>query len=270
MFLKNGWLLALLSLALPAPAQTATSNRAPNASEQSAALAAIREYATNHTQSLPDYVCSQTTRQTISPDAADPNGPQPRQTNVIEAEIGYVNHREMEKLTTINGKPAASADPKDLPESFSRGEFGTLLLRIFEPQTSTEFRWDRWVTRDKRRMYVFSYRVPKSKGYVIQEGKRTTVVAFKGLVYADAETNAVMRIEMQGIDFPASSSYQSLTLKLNYKLTKVAEQEFVLPSDFELNSRQSGGTTEVDAEYRNYRRFSADATIQFSDINSGR
>jgi hypothetical protein len=79
-----------------------------------------------------------------------------------------------------------------------------------------------------------------------------------------------MRIEMQGIDFPGSSSYQSLTLKLNYKLIQVAEREFVLPSDFEFNSRQSGGTTEVDADYRNYRRFSADATIQFGVVDSGR
>lgn len=270
MFLKYGPLLALLSSALPAPAQTENPNRAPSASEQSAALAAIREYALNYTQRLPDYVCTQVRRQTISPDAQNPNGPQPRRTDVIEAQVGYADHRDMQKITTIDGKPAASADPRNLPESFSRGEFGTLQQRIFDPQTATEFRWDRWVTRDKRQMYVFSYRVPKSKGYVIQEGKRTTVVAFKGLIYADAGTKAVMRIEMQGVDFPGSSSYQSLTLKLNYKLIKVAEQEFVLPSDFEFNSRQSGGTTEVDAEYRNYRRFSADATIQFGVVDSGR
>ncbi len=121
-------------------------------------------------------------------------------------------------------------------------------------------------------MYVFSYRVPKSKGYAIQDGKRTTVVAFKGLVYADVQTNAVMRIEMQGVDIPLhGSSYQSLSLTLRLlQLIKVAEQEFVLPSDFEFNSRQAERTTEVDAEYRNYRRFGADVTIQFGAVDPRR
>ena len=170
----------------------------------------------------------------------------------------------MQEVTSINSQPDPSFDPKDLPE-FSRGEFDTLLARIFDPQTSTEFRWDRWATRDGRRMYVFSYRVPKSKGYAIQEGRRTTVVAFKGLIYADFETKAVMRIEMQCIDFPAGTSYESLTLTLNYKLTRVAEQELVLPSDFVTSSRQSSGESEADAVYKDYRRFSADTRIQLEN-----
>jgi len=266
--MKYGLLLGLLSWALPAPAQTESSNRALSAAEQSAALAAIREYALNQTRALPDYVCTQVTRQTIV--STGRNGISGQRTSVIEAEIGYTNHRETEKLTAINGKPVARADRENFPARFSQGEFGPLMERIFDPQTSTEFGWDRWITRDKRRMYVFSYRVPKSKGYSIQEGEQTTVVAFKGLIYADAETKAVMRIEMQGMDFPASSSYRALTLTLHYKLTRVAEQDFVLPSDFELNSRQSGGATEARSEYKNYRRFSADATIQFGGDDSGR
>ncbi len=50
-------------------------------------------------------------------------------------------------------------------------------------------------------------------------------------MYADFETKAVMRIELECIDIPAETLYQSLVLTLNYKLTRVAEQEFVMPSD---------------------------------------
>ncbi len=116
-------------------------------------------------------------------------------------------------------------------------------------------------------MYVFSYRLPKLAGYVLQEGKRTTVIPVKGLVYADFETNAVTRIEVQGTDIPETSSYQSLELTLNYKLIRVADREFMLPSDFKLTSRQRDGSSrldiELDAQYKDYRRFTADATIQF-------
>ncbi len=257
---------------LSAAALLGDAQPAPDPSEQSAALAAIREYALGYSQRLPDYTCTQVTHWATTYSAPAPRGRQgnkalPMRTGIVESQIGYVDHREMEKITAIDGKPAADAGPRDLPPTSSHGEFGTLLARIFDPKTSTEFHWDRWVTRDGRRMYVFSYRVPKSQGYTIKEGKRTTVVAFKGLVYADFETKAVARIEMQCIDFPAESTYRSLVLTLNYKPTKVAEQEFVLPSDFKLNTRRSDGVngeaSELSAQFKNYLRFGADATIQF-------
>jgi hypothetical protein len=48
----------------------------------------------------------------------------------------------------------------------------------------------------------------------------------------------------------------------------------VLPSDFKLTSQRSDGVNgegaEIDAEYKDYRRFSADATIQFGGADPGR
>ncbi len=131
-------LTALLSaatlLALPAFAQ-----RAPNPTEQSAAISAIREYAVNYTQRLPDYACTQVTQWRGQPFQVLLLG-SPR-SGEVETQIGFVNHREMEKVTAINGKPAALAEPKDLPPTSAHGEFGSLLAMIFDPQTPTEFHW---------------------------------------------------------------------------------------------------------------------------------
>lgn len=257
-------------------------NHKPTAAEQAAALAAIREYGLNYAQRLPNYICNQTTRRTASingPGAgpveqtirghASPSGPgasavQQRQIDVFETQIGVSNGLETQKLTAINGKPAAGIDAKSLPGSFSNGEFSNLLASILDPKTAAQFQWDRWATRDGRRMYVFSFRVPQSKGYVLKDATSTTVVAYKGLLFADFETKAVMRIEMQCVDIPAKSGYEALSLKLNYDRAEVAGQEFVLPSDFQLNTLWGDKTSEeVDAKYSNYRRFTADAAIQF-------
>jgi hypothetical protein len=254
---------------------SAFAQQASSVSEQSEALAAIREYALNYTQRLPDYRCTQVTQWKTS--AAPLLRDRQERKGVLETEIGFLGHREMEKITTINGKPAEKADPRDLPQTSSRGEFGTLLARIFDPRSSTEFRWNDSVTRDGRRSYLLSYRVPQASGYVVQAGKRSTRVAFTGFVYADVETKAVTRIEMQGVDFPVDSEYLSLELTLNYKLNRMkltdgSEGEFVLPSDFKLNSRQWNGATMIDAEinaqYKDYRRFGADAKIQFGPADS--
>ncbi len=268
---RHGWLAFVL--AAEALAQAANTPRAPSSSQQSAALAAIREYAAHYLQRLPDYMCTQVTQWNTTTYMI---GNDRKRTDVIEAKIGFLDHTETEKITTVNGEPLARVNRKDLPATFSRGEFGTLLARIFAPptpaaaRTSTEFRWDRWATQDGRRMYVFSYRVPKARGYGIEENQHSTVVAFKGLVYADFETKAVMRIEMHCIDIPEESSYRSIDLTLNYKLTRVAEREFVLPFDFEMKMEQSIGAAEVTAEYKAYRRFGADAPLRFGGADPGR
>lgn len=114
----------------------------------------------------------------------------------------------------------------------------------------------------------FPYRVPQAKGYVIKEEQRSTAVAFKGLVYADFETKAVMRIEPECVDLPAETLYWSLVLTLNYKLTRVAEQEFVMPSDLVMKSQKTTGSTEADADYKDYRRFNADANIRFEGADA--
>lgn len=282
--------IAVLLTLLPAGsalAQEADPRRAPTAPEQAAALAAIREHGLNYAQRLPNYICDQTTRRTASPGLPDAAAPeqtmrghasssggsasplQQRQVDVFEAQIGVSNGHEMQKLTTINGKPAAAADATSLTGSFSNGEFSDLLASILDPKTPAQFQWDRWTTRNGRRMYVFSFRVPQSNGYVLKDATGTTMVAYKGLLFADFETKAVMRIEIQCVGIPAKSGYEALSLKLNYEWAEVAGQRFVLPSDFELNTRWRDGTSEeVDAKYSNYRRFTADAAIQFGGAES--
>lgn len=272
--------IPLLSASLAWPQSDA--NRKPTFAEQAAALAAIREYGLNYAQRLPNYICDQTTRRTATPGVPDAGAPQqttrghaspsvpqsaplqPRQVDVFESQIGVSGGHETEKLTAVNGKPAAAIDANVLTGSFSSGEFNDLLVSILDPKTPAQFQWDRWATRGGRRMYVFSFRVPQSKGYVLKDAKSATAVAYKGLLFADFETKAVMRIEIQCVDIPAKSGYEALSLKLNYERAEVAGQEFVLPSDFQLNTRWADKTSEeLDAKYNNYRRFTADAAIQF-------
>jgi hypothetical protein len=224
-----------------------------NAREQATALGAIREYAMNYTKKLPNYTCTQvtTTRGT--------------QTDLIEEELSVVDHREVRKVTKINGKPAPKADPSQLSRPSSHGEFGNLLEVLFDPETRTDFRWDRFATLNGRRMYVFAFRVAQPEGYAIEEPKRIIRVAYRGLLYADYQTKAVLRIELECIKFPADSTYQAVEFTLDYQPTQVAGQEFTLPSHYQLHARRVFGETTIDIDYKSYRRFGAEATIVFDD-----
>jgi len=183
--------------------------------------------------------------------------------DVIEEQISFIDKKELRKVTKINGSEASPEGRDRRANASSRGEFGNLLDTIFDPETGADLQFDRLATLNRRRVYVFAYHVPQSRGYGLVETKRTVQVAFKGFVYADYETKAVVRIEMKCIDIPADSEYQALELKLNYRSVKVAGGEFILPADFTLRYSLHHREDTSEAEYTNYRRFSADATVKF-------
>jgi hypothetical protein len=234
--------------------------------EQTVALAAIKDYALNYTERLPNYTATQSVRRQVRPTQQGRFTAGTRaQTEIIEEQISYVEHRELHKVLTVNGR-AAKEGESEQSGMYSRGEFALLLATIFRTETKTTFRWDRMANLNGRRMQVFEFQVPQlPNGYNIMEGSRTLVVPYKGSVFADAETHAVMRIQMTCTDIPSASAYKSIGLTLDYKATKVAGQEFILPSRYTMNLRRMDADVTMEAEYKNYQRFAADATIIFEE-----
>jgi len=251
---------ALLLMAGSALAQDSRS--ALNASEQTTVLGAIREYALNYTRGLPNYTCTQVIRRVTTRGQGRYRFPQ---RDLIEEELSVVDHKEVRKVTKIDGKPASNADPDKLSGPSSSGEFGNLLETLFDPETKSEFRWDRFVTLNGRRVYVFTFRVAQPQGLSIEEAKRTIRVAFQGRLYADYQTKAVMHIELECVKFPADSVYQGVEWTLDYERTQVAGQEFTLPSHYRMHARTTLGETTNDVDYKSYRRFESEATITFDD-----
>jgi VWFA-related protein len=249
---------------LGAPQPAGAQRSQLSAAEQSAALNTVREYALSYTRSLPNFTCIQSTRQMMTRPALLGVGKPglPISVDLIEEQLSFINHREIRTLVKINdNRPSAARSAQ--PGTISRGEFGNLLDTIFDPQTRADIRWDRVTSLDRRRVNVFAFHVPQARGYTLVGSKGQIQVPFEGFVYADSQTGTVTRIEMNCSGIPARSEYRSLSLKLNYKATKVAGREYVLPSDSFLRYEMTGAGAVVSAEYKSYRRFSADEKIAF-------
>jgi len=236
----------------------------PSQQEQGEVMAAMREYALNYTKNLPNYICVQTTRRKIEPTMRGyaPYG------DVIQELLSFNDQKETYKVQMINRQSVANVEHNQLGGAVSSGEFGTMLHHIFDPDTGAEFDWERWTTLRGERMYVFSFRVPKSAGYTMYDGetKREYTSAYKGLVYWGKNSKAVMRIKMDCVDIPSDYPIHEVGIMLDYAPTKIAEQEYVLPFHFELNSRASKAIMHNDADYKLYRKFGAEATITFGDV----
>ena len=146
-------LLAAIGTALAQTNPSAT----PGVEEQKVVLADARVHALQHESSLPDFVCTQTTRRFES---ASAHNWQP--IDAIVERLTYFDHREVYKVLTLNGQPANIPHGR-LNGASSSGEFGSLMKAIFLPETETEFEWYDWSTLRGKTTQVYAYRVRASQ-----------------------------------------------------------------------------------------------------------
>jgi hypothetical protein len=236
--------------------------QAPSKDEQAAALDAVREYALSYTKRLPNFTCTQNNRQTIAVSGGS-------LTESKEFDCGSKQNTwfATPALALAEGArgPIPEASQAVAGETSARGEFGKLLGIIFDPATGADLRVDRLAMRNGRGISVFSFRVPQAEGYSLVESRRTIQVPFKGFVYADYETSAVVRIEIKCIDIPADSEYTGADLTLDYRTVRVVDQEVVLPAHYLARFHMARGDVTNEATFTAYRRFSADSTLKFED-----
>jgi hypothetical protein len=167
--------------------------------------------------------------------------------------------------------------------TISVGEFSAVLGRIFAPDTRTSFGWAGSSKLRGRPVLAFSFEVPAAHGArVLDNGdRREPVEGYKGLVYADVESKAVLRVETHLSDFSPGSQFRGIDLTLDYKAVKIGEREFVLPYRFDLERHQaisiSGGARpvirdgpglSVTAEYQDYRGYTAQSGVAFGEPDS--
>jgi hypothetical protein len=250
----------------PAPKLVVVGPPAPDSIEQKKILAEITESALNYTKSLPNFICMQVTRR-----YADISGLENyRLVDTIAEKLSYFEQKEDYKIVSKNNIPVTTnLKHEELDGATSSGEFGSMLLEIFSPESETHFDWERWATLRGRRMYVFSFRVDQSRSkYSIRwgrgAGELTTIAGYHGLIYADRDTHMVMRIKME-CDMPVTFPIQSVDLDLNYDFTNISGQPFLLPLKSELHSREGKLLVKNETEFRLYNKFGAEAIIQFGD-----
>ena len=248
------------SLSPPPPPTEVKAPPSPSAAEQKKVLAEATEYALNYEKNLPNFICTQVTRR-----FEDPSGVGFRALDTINERLSYFDHHEDYKVTMLNNKPVDLEHDK-LTGATSSGEFGSILREIFAAQTQTTFLWDRWAKLRDRRMHVYNYRVLlANSGYhiIIHDQPLNIVVGYHGLIYVDADQHLVHRITLQAENIPASFPVQDLNLRLDYGFQKIGESEYLLPLQFEIQSREGRTMVKNDVDYHFYRKFGTDSTIKF-------
>ncbi|HEX6897018.1 MAG TPA: hypothetical protein VF146_17190 [Bryobacteraceae bacterium] len=278
--------MGLLLLAAAAPAQPP-----PSTVEQEKIIADLRVYAQDYIRKLPDFICLQITKREIrvAPnegfsgirETGGRGGPgritsgDSNSKDTFEEQLTFFDRREMYQLLKINGARQKPGQPRP-PGMTSTGEFGTTLNAVFDLQSNTEFEWKRWDTLRGQTVVVFSFHIdqPHSQAQ-LDVPSRSVVVGYHGLIFADRNTNMVLRLTTEA-EAPKDFPLQDVTHVLDYGRVQISGVEFTLPlhagmqtrmsEDFMRYGREGGHSKQVyltnEVDFRDYRKYTAESVIK--------
>jgi len=251
--------LTIILLAAVAFAQTPV----PDPPEQHKVLAAARDYAANRERTLPNFICTQTTRRFEDVSGREEWHP----IDIIVERLTYFEHQEDYRVLEINGLLSALAHDK-LGGASSSGEFGSVMKGIFAPVSAADFHWQSWFTLRGQKMHVYAYQVAAANSdyHIVVPGQSADLVtAYHGLIFIDDRGHFVHRITLHADGIPPAFPVQDVTLMLDYADTRIGDLDYLLPLTFELRSRQGRALIKNDVDYDNYRKFTADSSVTFTD-----
>ncbi|SRR5579884_1803260 len=258
----SGWLLALGFS--PAFGQTAPPPRAPLA--QNDLLLAARHYAARYLANLPSFICTQTTEQFEA-------GKKPKhwhKGDTLISQLVWDQGREQRTLKLVNNRPVAQ-HPIWRSPLVSEGEFGNLLDTVLGDSSEAVFQWKGWDAVAGKRTGVIEYRVDQQHSTLrLSLGSAETVVAFHGLIYADADNGTVWRITNEAENFPAELRTKSILRLVDYDEVQIAAKRYVLPVHATVWLDTGENNLRNELRFENYRKFEADSRISFStnDLNT--
>ena len=237
----------------------------PSQEEQKRIIEEARRAALEYNRSLPDYLCLQVTRRYVDPSGLEMDW---LKYDEVKTRVSYVNQHENYELVSVNNK---ITDQKfdDIGGATSTGEFGSVLAELFSPATAAEFRWARHALLRGRGVWVFSLRVPQARSRLSlrYQKQREIIVGYTGLVYIDKETEQAIRIVTEAENIPRDFPLQDARTRLDYEFMEIAGGTYLLPLKARVSMRDGRFLSRNDVEFRLYRKFSAEASISFDEID---
>ncbi len=152
--------------------------------------------------------------------------------------------------------------------AWSQGEFGSMMLEVFDPTSHAQFRWDHWTHLRQRAAQVYSYRIREgSSHYKLAYGtggpRSEVIVGLEGFVYLDGETKDIVRLTNSAVDIPPDFPVRQAITVLDYAPQDVGGKRYVLPLHAEVRMGTGYIHTKNEVTFSGFRKFQGESTISF-------
>jgi hypothetical protein len=149
------------------------------------------------------------------------------------------------------------------------GEFGSLLLGVFDPAASADFQWKASSNIRKHPAAVYTYRVARANsrymvGHRAENGNMVAMAAgYRGEVTLDSDTGRVLRLTASADDIPKESGIIQSSVEVDYDFIDVAGRSYLLPSHSDARMERYLRRIANVVTFVEYRKFVAESTIDF-------
>jgi hypothetical protein len=237
----------------------------PPAEEQSAFIEQVRKQALAYDESLPNFICTQETRRT----SAGLHDEKWKELDTLTIRLSYFGRKEDYRVVQVNGKPADKAMNK-VGGWKTNGDFGSMLHAVFMAKSQAKFQWERSKTWNGRPVAVLTYHIDREHSTFNSSASgflHSTRVVFgvDGTIYADAETNQVLRLTVDARDLPATYPVREIHIALEYAKQKIGDSEYLLPAKSVSESVMGKDRRKSETRFIEYRKFSTDTAIKYGD-----
>lgn len=236
----------------------------PSPEEQQRILNAARQAALNYNATLPDFICNEMVQRVESI-----AGARNTKADKLTIQLSYFGRQEKYKVVALNGN-RTDQPLESLGGLISGGEFGSLLLRVFEPSSAAAFEWKSWSSLRKHRAAVYAYHVARDHshyvlGYRSNTGELVaTTAGYHGEVAIDSEMPRVLRLTAKADDVQKESGILSSSMEVDYDFIDVGGRSFLLPARAEAHMSRPHRETSNVVTFADYRKFEADSKIDFA------
>jgi hypothetical protein len=252
----------------------------PSEADAAALIEKSRDRALAYARSLPDFVCTEVIRryaetrpQTVrglSRSGGPMQSPAANKwtpTDKLTVKLSYFQQKEDHSLVLVNDKPT-SLKYEGLAGGTGAGEFGGTLQNIFERHAQTVFKWESWKNIRRHRAAVYSYNVEAEHShYLVMNGvpgdTHEAVVKFHGTLDVDRETGEVLHLTYTADQIPKEVKVDRVSTTVDYDFADVAGRNYLLPTHSETQIYSPGLSVMNEMDFREYRKFSTDSTIEF-------
>jgi hypothetical protein len=221
-----------------------------------------RETNQDFIEHLPNFVCQQfTTRY-----ARQMRGEGFKPLDVISATVTYVDGKEQYQNIKVGNRSVNQDMMAIKGGARSIGEFGSVLQGLLSVQSDGEFRYvrDEDIHHVRAKVYDFTVRHGNSD-WGIGLGGQEIVPGYSGRVWIERDSARVLRIERQAQDIPESFPIDHVEQTVDYDYVMIAAKKLLLPTQSENLACQRGSAycSKNVIEFRNYREFRGEATIEY-------
>jgi hypothetical protein len=242
------------------PATIDSSGLALAKDEQKRLWDAAAANAAEYSSHLPNFRCTRETHR-FSGFATKPETI--KETKSFRGELTFEDGNESYRIVQVDGEPTDSS-LADLTGVRSQGEFGKLLMGIFDKDVNADYKWAGRAMAMGVLCQVFEFSVPRSRSNLTMTyNKRPESAAYTGRVFIDEETGMVRRITMLGSQLPPDFALQAPSFSLEYGMVRIGTEDHLLPLRSVMQVRQWKQLVRNESVFRDYRRFDASSGIKY-------